>query len=76
MTPAIEHRQTEEVRLDGRTLRGVVMTYNQRAHDRAEMFEPGAFGPVSTIPLDLQHDAATIIAKDAGPDRYALHLDG
>ena len=33
MTPesaGIEHRQTEEIRLDGRTLRGVVMPYTAR----------------------------------------------
>ena len=68
MTPegaGIEHRHTEEIRLEGRTLRGVVMPYGTIASDRAEMFTPGAFGPVSKIALDLQHDPRTIVAKAA-----------
>ena len=65
MTPELEHRQTEEIRLDGKTLLGVVMPYNQRAHDRPEMFEPGAFGAVKSVDLDLQHDQNMIVAKAA-----------
>ena len=38
-----------EVRLAGRTLRGVAIRYGERSLDRAEVFEPGAFAGVNGI---------------------------
>ena len=61
----MEHRQTASVRLVGRELSGIVMPYGTVAPGLMERFEPGAFGPVSTIPLDMQHDPRTIIAEAA-----------
>ena len=68
MTPesaGIEHRQTEEIRFDGRTLRGVVMPYGTIAPGLRELFEARAFGPVKSVALDLQHDPNMVIAEAA-----------
>ena len=52
-----------EVRLAGRTLRGVAIRYGERSLDRAEVFEPGAFAPLGEVSLNLQHDACREIAS-------------
>ena len=62
---APEHRAGCEFRVAGRTLSGVAMRYGDIAPDFRERFLPGAFGPVSTIPVNLQHDGAIIVAPDA-----------
>ena len=51
-----------EVRLAGRTLRGVAIRYGERSLDRAETFEPGAFAPLGEVSLNLQHDPLRVIA--------------
>ena len=64
MTP--EHRAGCEFRVQGRTLTGRALVYNQRSPDFNERFLPGAFGDVpTTIPVNLQHDAAIVVAERA-----------
>ena len=61
-----------EVRLSGRTLRGVALRYGEQARDRAEMFEPGAFQPIGPVSLNLQHDRFREVATtDGGSLRIA-----
>ena len=61
----IEHRLSPEFRIAGRTLSGVAMRYGDVSPDFRERFVPGAFGAVSTIAVNLQHDAAITVAPDA-----------
>lgn len=51
-----------EVRAEGRTLSGLVMPYGERAGDRAERFEPGAFIREQNTWLDLDHDPSRVLA--------------
>lgn len=60
-----EHRLSPEFRVAGRTLSGVAMRYGDVSPDFRERFVPGAFGAVSTIPVNLQHDSAIVVARDA-----------
>ena len=62
---APEVRAGCEFRVAGRTLSGVAMRYGDVSPDFRERFMPGAFGAVSTIPINLQHDGAIIVAPDA-----------
>lgn len=55
-----------EVRLEGRTLRGVALRYGEPARDRREMFQPGAFQPLGVVALNLQHDPFREIASTDG----------
>ena len=52
-----------EFRVSGRTLAGTAIRYGERARDRAEMFEAGAFQPLGAVTLNLQHDASKPIAS-------------
>ena len=63
MTP--ERRSGGEVRVSGRTLSGVAMPYGTIAPDFRERFEPGAFGEVRAIDLNLQHDPAVVVVRGA-----------
>ena len=63
MTP--EHRAGTEFRVSGRTLSGVAMPYGTVSPDYRERFVPGAFGEVSTIPVNLQHDSSIVVAPEA-----------
>ena len=64
MTEAtVERLAPIEVRASGRTLTGVALRYGQRARDRAEMFEPGAFQPLGAVSMNLQHDELRVIAS-------------
>ena len=63
MTP--EHREGVEFRVQGRTLSGVALRYGDIAPDFRERFEPGAFGPVDRVAINLQHDRALVVAPDA-----------
>ena len=60
-----EHRAGCEFRVAGRTLSGVAMRYGDTSPDFRERFVPGAFGPVGsrTMPINLQHDSAIIVAE-------------
>ena len=60
-----EHRDGLEFRVQGRTLSGTALRYGDVSPDFAERFEPGAFGEVRTIPINLQHDRAIIVAPAA-----------
>ena len=60
-----ERRAGGEVRVSGRTLSGVAMPYGTIAPDFRERFEPGAFGEVRAIDLNLQHDASTVLVRGA-----------
>ena len=65
---AVEHRAGVSFRVAGRTLSGRALEYGDTANMGAfrERFEPGAFGTVpQTIPINLQHDRAIIIAERA-----------
>ena len=60
-----ERRAGGEVRVSGRTLSGVAMPYGTVSPDFRERFEPGAFGAVGTVDLNLQHDPAVVVARGA-----------
>ncbi len=62
----VERTRPLEVRLAGRTLRGVALRYGEQARDRAEMFEPGAFQPIGSVSLNLQHDRFREVASTDG----------
>ena len=59
---ALERSAPLEIRAAGRTLTGEAIRYGVRATDRAERFEPGAFGAIGDVSLNLQHDPAIVLA--------------
>ena len=61
----IEHCDGLEFRVQGRTLSGTALRYGDISPDFAERFEPGAFGEVRSIPINLQHDRSIIVAPAA-----------
>ncbi|MCY4468370.1 MAG: HK97 family phage prohead protease [Thiotrichales bacterium] len=61
----IEHRDGVTFRVSGRTLAGRALVYGDFAPQFAERFEPGAFGEVRTVAVNLQHDPRIIIAPQA-----------
>ena len=61
----IEHRDSAEFRVSGRTLSGRALVYGDIAPDFGERFMPGAFGAVGTVALNLQHDRAIVVAPRA-----------
>ena len=62
---APEVRAGAEFRVSGRTLSGVVMPYGSISPDFRERFEPGAFGAVDRVDVNLQHDRSIVLARDA-----------
>ena len=60
-----ERRAGGELRVAGRTLSGVAMRYGDVSPDFRERFEPGAFGAVGSVDLNLQHDPAVVVARGA-----------
>ena len=69
---SIERLPPVEVRLEGRTLRGVAMRYGEQARDRPEMFLSGAFQPIGPVAMNLQHDRSglrEIATTDGGSMR-------
>ena len=62
---AIEHRAGIEFRIAGRTLSGVAMRYGDVSPSFRERFVPGAFGEISSIPINLHHDASLIVVPEA-----------
>ena len=63
MTP--EHRAGCEFRVAGRTLSGTAMRYGDVSPDFRERFEPGAFGEVRTVDINIQHDPALVAVRGA-----------
>ena len=61
----VEHRLAPEFRVSGRTLSGRALVYGDTAPDFRERFEPGAFGEVRTVPINLQHDPRLVVAERA-----------
>ena len=61
----LEHRAGGEVRVAGRTLSGIAMPYSTVSPGFNERFEPGAFGDVSTVDVNLQHDPGVVLARGA-----------
>ena len=57
-----------ECRLEGRSLHGVALRYNEPARDRPEMFLPGAFQPIGDVTLNLMHDQGRPLASTSGGD--------
>ena len=53
----IEHRDGVEFRVAGRTLTGTALRYGDISPDFGERFEPGSFGEVRSVPINLQHDS-------------------
>ena len=70
-----EHREGFEFRVQGRTLSGVALRYGDISPDFAERFEPGAFGEVRSIPINLQHDRSIVVAPAALLTDTARSLD-
>lgn len=60
-----ERRAGGEVRVAGRTLTGIAMPYGTVSPDFRERFEPGAFGEVRAVDVNLQHDPAIVLARAA-----------
>ena len=56
-----EYRAGCEFRAVGRTLTGIVLRYGDTAPEHRERFEAGAFAPVPTVELRLQHDPGIVI---------------
>ena len=63
MTP--ERRAGGELRIAGRTLTGTAIRYGDVSPQFRERFEPGAFGEVRAIDLNLQHDRAVVLMRGA-----------
>ena len=61
----IEHRLAQEFRVAGRTLSGAAMVYGDVSPDFRERFEPGAFGEVRTVDINVQHDPALVAVRGA-----------
>ena len=74
---SIEHREGVSFRVAGRTLSGRALVYGDTADmgDFRERFEPGAFGEVRTIPINLQHDRRLIVTESALLTDSARSLD-
>ena len=60
-----EVRAGGEARLAGRTFSGVAMPYGTISPDFRERFEPGAFGEVGVVDVNLQHDPGIVLARAA-----------
>ena len=52
----------DEIRAEGRTISGTIMTYGERAISRRERFAPGSIQLADTVHLDFEHDRSRIIA--------------
>ena len=61
----IEHRLAHEFRVAGRTLSGAAMVYGSVSPDFQERFVPGALQHSGRIDINLQHDSAIVLARDA-----------
>ena len=63
----VEHRAGVSFRVAGRTLSGRALVYGDTADmgDFRERFEPGAFGEVRSIAINLQHDPRLIVTDSA-----------
>ena len=68
----IEQRQGGEVRVQGRTLTGTVLSYSDLSPEYNERFLPGSLSPVQAVPLLLQHDRALTLLP---PDSFVIHDD-
>ena len=79
MSDAPERRAGGEVRVAGRTLTGIAMPYRIVSPDFRERFEPGAFGEVRAVDLNLQHDPGTVLARAAtltdGPEALRVSAE-
>ena len=62
---ALERSAPLEIRAAGRTLTGEAIRYGERATDRPERFQPGAFAPIGDVALNLQHDRGIVLATTA-----------
>ena len=61
----IEHRAGLEFRIAGRTLSGVAMRYGDLSPDYRERFVPGSLRHRGRVDVNLQHDPAVVLARDA-----------
>ena len=63
----IEHRLAQEFRVSGsgRVLTGAVMVFGDISPDYSERFEPGALAHSGRIDINLQHDPAIVLVRDA-----------
>ena len=70
-----------EIRVEGRTISGVVMKYGDVSPSHRERFEPGSLRMAESVYLDLHHDPMRAVAwaPDGGLDlRFdddGVHLD-
>ena len=74
-----EHRTGPEVRIAGRTLTGTAIRYGDISPDFRERFEPGAFGEVGAVDLNLQHDPGVVLVRGAtltdGPRELSVRAE-
>ena len=72
-------RRTAAFRVAGRTLTGAALVYGDVSPDYRERFMPGAFGEVRAMPVNLQHDPALIVVREAaltdGPRALEVRAD-
>ena len=75
----IERRAGGEIRVAGRTLTGIAMPYKTISPDFAERFEPGAFGEIGVVELNLQHDPGVVLVRGAiltdSPEALSVRAD-
>lgn len=67
-----------EFRVEGRRLVGVAMPYGEISPEHRERFEPGAFGDVRLVPVNLQHDRSVTVGEGEltdGPDALRVSLE-
>ena len=66
-TAVVEHRDVSSLclRLHGNRLEGIAVRYNEIAPQFNERIEPGAFGNVQSIAINLQHDASVVLVENA-----------
>ena len=65
-----EHRHGAEIRVLGRRLEGRALVYGDVSPDFMERFLPGSLAPVPAVPMNLQHDAGTVLLS---PGSYELN---
>ena len=65
--PEVERRAAlGEIRVEGRRLTGVVMTFGEVSPTHKERFEPGSIRMAGAVHLDLQHDRERVVAYSPG----------
>ena len=65
-----------EIRVEGRTISGVVMKYGEVSPSHRERFEPGSLRMADAVHLDLNHDRERAVAWSPGGGLELRDEDG